>query len=715
MKSNAIGLNDAQQQAVEQGDGPTLVLAGAGTGKTRVIVERIVWLINERGVDPRNILALTFTNKAGGEMRSRVASRLGAERLAAWIGTFHAFGLTMLRREMTRLGRPATFSIFDDADQLALIKRQIRELPKEFDRVSPRAALEWISRRKQALNGPPQPSEAGTPEEVTFSELWTRYHAALKRAAGVDFDDLLVLPAKLLEQDEEVRARYRRRYRYVLVDEYQDTNHAQYRIAHCLAAEHGNLFVVGDEDQSIYSWRGADLRNILDFEEDFPNATVIRLEENYRSTFAILNAANSLVAHNVNRLGKTLRPAKPGGAAVRLYHAPDGEDEARFVAEDITARELPSRDVAILFRTHAQSRLLEEAMRRKGLAYVIVGGIAFYARKEIKDVLCYLRLLVNPADDEALRRILNVPPRGFGAKTVEQIEEYAKARGASLLTVLHDLEGDQTVRPLARDSAAKFVHLIDDLALAAETAPVADLVRNLLEVTEYRAYVQADDAKTFRDRLEIVDEFISACAHFDENGGAGLAAFLQDLALQTDSDGWDPESPAVTLMTCHNAKGLEFDHVFLVGLEEGLLPHGSALDSDLEIEEERRLCYVAMTRARETLTLTAAQARTMYGEYRDREPSRFLDEIPTNRIALVGGAKEAQAPAPTPRPAVPKADSGQLKTGTRVRHARFGPGTVLYTKGTGKKLRARIRFQTGRVRDFSVANTPLEIIAGEGR
>jgi DNA helicase-2/ATP-dependent DNA helicase PcrA len=706
-------LNDAQQRAVEAGDGPTLVLAGAGSGKTRVIVERLAWLVGERGVDPRNLLALTFTNRAADEMRSRVAARLETERLAAWVGTFHSFGLFILRREMDTLGRSKNFTVFDDADQLALMKRLVQDLPARFPRVSPREALQWISGFKQGLRKPDFDAPPAHPEEESFLQLWGAYHAALERARAVDFDDLLVLTARLLDEHPDVRERYARRYRYIHVDEYQDTNRAQYWIARRLSEAHGNIFVVGDEDQSIYSWRGADLNNILDFAKDFPGAQTIRLEQSYRNSPEILAVANAVVANNVLRLGKTLWTKRQAGPPVEFYWARDGEDEARYVADRIAGSDAPAREVAVLYRTNGQSRLLEEAFRRRGLTYKIVGGVEFYGRKEIKDLLAYLRLLVNPADDVSLRRVLNVPPRGVGGVTLQRLEEYATQREMPLFQVLRETEHDQTLPSRARASIAEFVRTIDDLTLGAQTKGVRKIVDELIDRTGYREYLRNADEKDWRTRVEMVDEFVSACAQFDDrNAGGGLLAFLQELALLSDVDEWNPQAPGVTLMTIHMAKGLEFDRVFLIGLEEGLLPHASALDSDREVEEERRLCYVAMTRARNRLTLTAARARTLYGERRDAAISRFVGEVPRDALEWHSFEETERVVA---RPARSKVATEQLKMGTKVWHPQFGHGVVMYTKGSGDKLNARIRFNTGRIREFRVSMSPLEVVDGQNR
>lgn len=706
-----IALNSAQLDAVLHGDGPALVLAGAGSGKTRVIVERIAYLVGEKGVDARCILALTFTNKAADEMRQRVAARLGVEKVGAWLGTFHSFGLYVLRREISRLGRSNLFTIFDDADQLSLMKKLVQDLGAQAGGVSPRDALAWISAQKQDV-ATPDLSPGAQPAENAYRQLWTRYHAVLQRANAVDFDDLLVLTAQLFAQDAEVRRKYAERYRYVLIDEYQDTNRAQYLLARHLSSEHGNIFVVGDEDQSIYSWRGASIRNILDFERDFSGAHTFRLEQNYRSTAPILNAANAVVKNNQHRLGKTLWTDRQGGDPVRFYEAEDAEAEARFVADDIVANKIPPGQAAVLFRTNGQVRYVEEAMRRKGIAYVVVGGVRFYGRKEIKDVLSYLRLLVNPADDVSLRRVLNVPARGIGATSQDLIEQYAASRGQTLMEVLRETEFDQSLPARARQSIGEFVHLIDDLALDARSLQVAPLLDKLLERTKYRDYVQQADEKDYRTRLEMLDEFRVACAQFDAKGGAGLLSFLQELSLLSDVDSWETGLPAVTLMTCHSAKGLEFDYVYLLGLEEGLLPHASALESADDIEEERRLCYVAMTRARVGLTLCAARSRMVYGGGSgDRETSRFVREIPRQTLQFIGADRSRGTGSSGASPAA--VPTSALKLGTRVWHAQFGKGTVMYTSGSGEKLRARIRFESGRSRDFMVSATPLKVLDGD--
>lgn len=708
----AVTLNDQQRAAVAAPPGPALVLAGAGSGKTRVIIERLAYLIDEQGEDPRSLLALTFTNKAAEEMRTRLAARLGVEKLDAWMGTFHSFGLYLLRREMERLGRARHFSIFDDSDQLSLMKRLVRDMPGKFEKVSPRSALHYISRLKQDVGAPPPNEEPLEPEEEVMRYLWHGYHDALFRANAVDFDDLLVLVVKLLQEHADIREKYQRRYRHVLIDEYQDTNRAQYLIARSLSEGHGNIFAVGDEDQSIYSWRGADINNILDFAEDFPNAHVYRLEVNYRSTKPILDAANALVSNNVNRLGKTLRPAHPDGPPVRFVQLEDAPDEARFVVEDIAKQGIEPRKAAIMYRTNNQARVVEETLLARGIQPRVLGGVQFYKRREIKDIVAYLRLMVNPDDDEALLRIINVPSRGIGATTLERIEEYARGRRQPLFKVLRDLEHDESMPQRSRDAVMKFVQLMDDLAVLAHTESLHGVVSLAVDRTSYRRAVEESDEKDFRDRIDNIEEFLNGVKqHQERNPGATVASYLQDLSLLSDSDDYDPELPAVTLLTCHTSKGLEFDHVYLIGCEEGLLPHGMEWgDASRDVEEERRLCYVAMTRARKSLVLTAARSRMLYGRTDDRrEVSRFVKEAGLLSVKKpeLGAAMRSGRPA-TPLPQTAQIDA--LPSGSRIRHARFGDGVVLYTTGTGDKLKAKVKFDNGKAAVLMISAAPIEIL-----
>ncbi len=708
-----MNLNSAQQRAVEADDGPTLVLAGAGTGKTRVIVERLAWLIDERGVDARNLLALTFTNKAAKEMKTRVAARLGMDKLSLWVGTFHSFGLFLLRRHMDKLGRSRDFTIFDAQDQVSLMKKLLRQYPSQKNAISPKGALAKISDLKLRLSC----EQAGGAENEFCLNLLGQYERELEKTDSVDFDDLLVLPTKLFREHEDVLERYKRRYRYVHIDEYQDTNRAQYLLTKLLTGESGNVFAVGDEDQSIYGWRGADIRNILDFEKDYPDAKVIRLEQNYRCTKHILSAANAVVSNNAGRLGKTLWTENEGDEPVGVYLTKTAEDEAAFVVQEIVDRKLERQETAVLFRTNAQARLVEESLRRKGIAYVVIGGVRFYSRKEVKDLVAYLRLVVNPRDDVSLRRIVNVPTRGIGATTLQTLESYAQERGKPVLETMREVERDENLPSRSRNAIAAFVHLMDDLVMASKSGSVAEFVESLISKIGYEAHLKKEGERESEKRLEVVGEFVSACAQFDEDSGGRLLDFLQELSLQGDTDKWDEEEATVTLITCHSVKGLEFDHVFLLGLEEGLLPHASALGSDYEVEEERRLCYVAMTRARKTLILSAAQERMLHGERRSNRLSRFLAEMagaPKEAVKRLDSGDKPRKNATMVPAAPPRVESG-LKRGVRVRHSRFGNGVVVMSSGTGKSQKVRIRFQSGRSRMFLLHATPLEILEDKRR
>ncbi len=715
---NSVQLNESQYTAVTAPDGPALVLAGAGSGKTRVIIERMAWLVEECGVSPRNLLALTFTNKAAGEMRDRFARRIAMDFIPSFIGTFHSFGLWVLRRDADLLDRPKNFTIFDDQDQVSLMKRLVKELPKTFKPVSPRDALGFISRIKHIEPYPNWSDPPETPEEETHRELWVRYHEVLKGCGAMDFDDLTALTAFLLERFPEVCDRYRQRFTHILVDEYQDTNRSQYVTARCLG-ENSNLFVVGDEDQSIYSWRGADINNILDFARDFPTAHAYRLEQNYRSTAAILDAANALVAHNVNRLGKRLFTAAKEGAPVSWFFADTAEEEAAFVADDILKHKQDGETAAVFYRAHFLARALEEALRTRRIPYTVVGGIKFYSRKEIKDILAYLRLLLNPQDDESLRRILNVPARGIGETGRAQLVDYASLRGIPLTQALRESEMDAGISPRTQRAAVDLADTLDALHDLARGDSVETLVEELLERIAYRDYVERSDEKESRNRIEVVNEFVVACRQYDaRENSTGLAGFLEELALVSDVDQLEDGADAVALMTCHCAKGLEFDHAYIVGLEEEMFPM-MRYGAEEDIEEERRLCYVAMTRACKRLTLTASHTRMIYGVTNShREPSRFIDEIGEKRLHVV---KTDAAPAQAGKSAVKKAADDAptanaaatdrpLKSGNVIRHARFGRGVVLYTKGSGSKFQARIRFDSGRHASLMVAKAPIEIV-----
>jgi DNA helicase-2/ATP-dependent DNA helicase PcrA len=691
------GLNSQQREAVLATEGPVLILAGAGSGKTRVITHRIAHLVLEKGVASDQILAVTFTNKAAGEMKARAEKLLGGS-LASWISTFHSFCVRVLRRDGAAAGLPSGFVIYDEDDQMAAVREAMRALDLSEKLHPPRRLLAKISTRKNSGRVVEEDESLGV-----FDRVAARYQETLRAAGAVDFDDLLLLTVALFAEHEHVRESYRRRFRYMLVDEYQDTNRAQYEIVRHLAGPAGNLTVVGDEDQSIYSWRGADIDNILDFEADFPGARVFRLEENYRSSQGILDVASSLVARNQRRKGKTLRAVRPAGEKVRLHEAADEFEEATTVVERIAALRGKGR-VAVLFRMNAQSRLLEEGLLRYRIPYVVVGGVGFYARREVKDLLAYLRVIQNPGDTVALRRIVNVPPRGIGDRTIGEIERQAGTRRISFWDALGALVDEASLPGRALIPLRRFRELLESLRTEAHSLGIRRLLERVLETTGYAAALADDDKQESEDRLENLAELIAAAADYETRESApSLAGFLDRAALLSDADQVKDDAP-VTLMTLHAAKGLEFEAIFLVGMEEGLLPHSRSLASAEGLEEERRLAYVGMTRAMERLHLSWAQSRQVFGQRRLAEKSRFLDEIDSEGMEITG----ARAPARTaprfperPRewkapklqpPPVPPGAFDEMRAGVRVRHPLFGVGTVLRREGDGDDLKLTVSF-----------------------
>ena len=747
-------LNPEQREAAEHFEGPLLVLAGAGSGKTRVLTSRIAHLIDHHGVAPDSILALTFTNRAAGEMRERVRKLLGREPAGMWIGTFHAIGARMLRRDATRLGWTSAFLIYDADDSERLVRRILRdELKLDPKRWTPRAVRSAISSAKNELMGVEQYSEyALDPFTRVVAQVYERYQKALRDANAFDFDDLLTRPVQLLRDFPDVLRRYRARFHFVLVDEYQDTNRAQYIFLKLISgageqpapgAPGPNLFVVGDDDQSIYGWRGADVRNILDFEKDFPDTDVVRLEENYRSTQRILAAANEVIAQNVKRKGKVLRTARVAGDTITLLEAADEADEADWIVERVREAlaedaERSPRDFVVLYRTNAQSRALEEAFRLQGIPYRIVGGQRFYERREVKDVLGYLRLIANPADDESFLRIANVPRRGVGDTSLTRLAERAREEGTPLLVQAARAEELPEIRGGAsRALPALAATLQKYAALAGLDLSLEELLRQLLEEIGFREALRAEGPEG-EERIANVEELIASAADLEArlaSGDPALAAELEDdagdtglrpidlflahVALVTDIDQHDPQAAVVSLMTLHNAKGLEFPVVFLAGLEDGLFPLSRVFDDPDELEEERRLFYVGITRAEEKLVLTTARRRRRGGEYLDSVPSSFLEAIPKNLLDLQqtervseyrrpayrysrataprGPRRERMGmggPPPSER-VVDYADTQEnvrLVKGARVRHPQFGPGTVMGLSGFGNDVRATIEF-----------------------
>jgi DNA helicase-2/ATP-dependent DNA helicase PcrA len=722
VSSHAIlaSLNPAQQEAVTATRGPVLVLAGAGSGKTRVIAHRIAWLLAVEGVHPRNVLAVTFTNKAAEEMRRRVEDLvLPAGIRPPLVATFHSTCVRMLREHGRRIGLPAAFIIYDEDDRLVLVKELIRELAFDERILSPAAAVQRISHAKnQMLSTAEVDRLARTPAEERVAMLYERYEARLRSANAVDFDDLLLRTVDLLERVPEVLAVYRARWRFVLVDEYQDTNRAQYRMIQLLTEEHRNLCVVGDPDQSVYRWRGADLRNILDFEKDYPDCRIVPLEQNYRSTQRILEIASAVIAHNTARKDKRLWTENREGEPPQVYRAWDEHEEAGFVAQTVRAlreRGAEYRDVAVFYRTNAQSRVLEDALRRAGIPYTIVGGVRFYERREIKDTVAWLRLAVNPHDDMAFRRAVAAPARGVGRTTLESLGAVARARGQSLLVACGALPPEIGGKP--RRALEEFAGTMAALRSRRGEMTVPAFIDAVLSVSGYREGLKAERTAEADARLENLEELVAAAEEFvaaraaEEMTTVSLEAFLDSVVLVTDIDEWNAGAGGVTLMTLHSAKGLEFPIVFLTGLEEGVFPHSRSMNDREEIEEERRLCYVGITRARERLYLSCAQHRRLQG-YGQGEPSRFLLEIPEEALTVLGGRRSESVAAPSAAQAVPDQDDEDLpfRVGAKLRHARWGEGLLVGIQREGTDVIATVQFASVGRKKLSLEYAHLEEI-----
>jgi len=749
-------LNPEQRSAVLQTDGPVLILAGAGSGKTRVIAHRIAYLVSNGFAEPDRVLAVTFTNKAAEEMRTRVEALLGVDCRQMWISTFHALCARLLRREGPHVGLSRDFVIYDSSDQLSVMKQALKELNLDDATVQPRAALSRISHAKNRMEGPEAFAATAAYDfrAQQMQKLYALYTRALKDANALDFDDLLLKTVELFETSEAVRERYSHKFRYVMVDEYQDTNRPQYLLVRRLAARHRNLCVVGDPDQSIYRWRGADLRNILDFEQDFPEATTVKLERNYRSTQVILDAASAVIAQNRNRKEKRLYTEMAGGANILYYRAGDDLDEAEFIARNaaIAIRE-PEMSVAILYRTNAQSRTLEDALRRAGTAYRIIGGVRFYERKEIKDALAYLKVALNPADDVSLRRIINVPARGVGKGVMESLEAVevpsdvapplfagldAAAVSQSLWAKIEHVVATRALAPRAIASLAAFRDLIVGLRSMIGQETVAVAISKVLDQSGYLKDLHDERSEEAEGRLENLAELVSAAREFEaRHPEPTLAAFVDQLSLLSDADEEDgSRSARVLMMTLHSAKGLEFPVVVMSGLEEGLFPHSRSSEDEAELEEERRLCYVGITRAQRRLVLTSAARRRVFGDYQSTEPSRFVEEIPATLIEEVpssyaspqrsfsqfrdsyphGGSYRGRV-REEPVYAYENEDQSQwaglgLKPGLRVRHAQFGVGTVVTVEPLNDDVKLVVRFNSVGQKTLRAKFARLELAAG---
>jgi DNA helicase-2/ATP-dependent DNA helicase PcrA len=632
------GLNPEQRKAVTHVEGPLLILAGAGSGKTRVLTHRVAYLIQVRHVRPDEVVAITFTNKAAGEMKERIEGLVGPVARTMWISTFHSMCARLLRREAQRMGYKSTFTIHDEDDRRRLIKRCMEELNVDPKRFPPESISRQISDAKNQLLGPARFREQGGRFAQVAADVYELYEKRHAEMNAMDFDDLLMKTVELLEGYPDRLEHYQRAFRYVLVDEYQDTNHAQYRLANLLAGAHGNLAVVGDDDQSIYSWRGADIRNILEFERDHPEAAIIRLEQNYRSTQRILDAANAVVTHNRRRKGKNLWTPRGEGALVQIVEVDDERAEAQYVASEVQKllegeagadRAYRPDEVAVLYRTNAQSRVLEEQFGRYAIAYQVIGGPKFYERAEIRDLVAYLTVLVNPDDTQRLLRVINVPKRGIGATSLQRLQAHAASVGENLWTTLRDAGAVPGLSPGAVNGLLAFAGIVEGLQATHAGRPVAEIVRGVIDETGYEAGLKGQKTLEAEGRLENIEEFVGVAAEYDKRvDEPSLEGFLQEISLYSDVDAYADTSALLTLMTMHNAKGLEFPVVFIAGMEEGVFPHQRSLDEQ-NVEEERRLAYVGITRAMDRLYLVHARARTLWGAAQYNVPSRFLDEIPT--------------------------------------------------------------------------------------
>lgn len=727
------GLNPVQQEAVKTTDGPLLLMAGAGSGKTRVLTHRIAYLMAEKHVAPWNILAITFTNKAAREMKERVESILGPGADDIWISTFHSMCVRILRRDIDRIGINRNFSILDTADQLSVIKGILKERnldPKKFD---PRSILGTISSAKNELTEPEEFSKvAGGYYDQVVSDVYTDYQKKLLKNQSLDFDDLIMTTIKLFDRVPEVLEFYQRKFQYIHVDEYQDTNRAQYMLVKQLAERFQNLCVVGDSDQSIYRWRGADIANILSFEKDYPNASVILLEQNYRSTKRILRAANEVIKNNSNRKPKNLWTENDEGIKISYYRGDNEFGEGQFVAGKIhqlySTGKRKLSDIAILYRTNAQSRVIEETLLKAGLNYNIVGGTKFYDRKEIKDILAYLRLVSNPDDDISFTRIVNVPKRGVGATSLEKIASYAAMNGLSFFQAIQQVDFIG-VSAKAANALDSFRQMIENLTNMQDYLSITELTEEILDKTEYREMLKAEKSIEAQSRLENIDEFLSVTKNFEQKSeDKTLVAFLTDLALIADIDQLDQKEEesggkdAITLMTLHAAKGLEFPVVFLMGLEEGVFPHSRSLMEEAEMEEERRLAYVGITRAEQELYLTNAKMRTLFGRTNMNPESRFIAEIPDDLLENLNEKKETRAPSarkmqprrgPVSRPVSYASKTGgdtlNWAVGDKAGHKKWGTGTVVSVKGEGEGTELDIAFPSPvGVKRLLAAFAPIE-------
>lgn len=727
MNSLLTGLNKEQQQAVQHTEGPLLILAGAGSGKTKVLTVRIAHLLAQ-GVNPYEILAITFTNKAAKEMKSRVEGLVGDVANCIWLSTFHSFCAKFLRFEIDSfLGYNSNFTIYDTSDSQAVIKAALKSLNLDDKYYPVGAMIAAISDAKnQLLFASDFRKQARDFYQQKVADVYEYYERELRKNNALDFDDLLLVAVKLLQSNAAVLDKYSHRFRYVMIDEYQDTNHAQYLLAKLLASHWKNIAVVGDADQSIYAWRGADIQNILDFEKDYPNCTSIKLEQNYRSTKIILDAANAVIDNNEGRPEKNLWTDKTEGAKIQHFTAQSEHEEAAFIGDTIAKKhdihDVPYGEMAILYRTNAQSRVLEEALIKRALPYTMVGGTKFYDRKEIKDVLAYLRVLYNPFDDLSLLRIINVPKRSIGATTVAKLQEYARANGTSLFMTLTQLHLIDSIKGKTKEKLEEFGILIFTLVSEMENRTVLDILESILDRTGYLAQLEESTDPQDQARAENIGELLSVAKDFQDTNPSGTVEdFLEQVALVNDVDSFEQEEAKVTLMTLHAAKGLEFPIVFLCGLEEGLFPHSRTLMNPEEIEEERRLAYVGITRAEKELYISNATTRTVFGRTSSYLPSRFIDEIPEELVDGLRAKRKVPddikrhvpqhmsvTSRPVTKPIVRNEVIADWKVGDTAIHSKWGNGKVINVTGEGAGMKLTIEFPTQGVRVVMAKFAPVK-------
>ena len=745
-------LNPAQRDAVEKTEGPVLILAGAGSGKTRVLTSRMAYLIEDKGVQPANILAITFTNKAANEMRERVEQEIGSDTKDMWISTFHSCCVRILRKDINRIGYNRSFVIYDSADQITLVKDCLKELNLSDKVFEPRAVISYISGAKDKLQTPKEFKHINLSDNrmSKVADIYALYQDRLKRNSALDFDDLIFKAVELLKSNEEVLDYYRSRFKYIMVDEYQDTSKAQYELIKLLAKEHQNICVVGDDDQSIYGWRGADIRNILEFEKDYENVHVVKLEQNYRSTQVILDAANTVISNNIERKRKKLWSEKTEGELIKIQLAENEVEEADFIADTIaqisTKQSRPYKDFAILYRANVQGRSIEDALNRSQIPYNIYGGTKFYERKEIKDLLAYLKVIQNPQDDISLKRIINVPRRGIGLRTIEKIEDRANLKQESIYSVLIDVDTNSEISTKARASINGFVDIIATLRTIREVYPVSKLIEKILDTTGYLDELEESKKKAgkdlvskseeIQDRIDNLNEFISIAIEFEQNSeDKDLETFLTGVALSAEPNN-EEENDRVSLMTIHTSKGLEFPVVFLTGMEEGLFPISRAVRSmnDSEIEEERRLCYVGITRAKEQLFMTMTKKRTLYGKTNQSIASRFMEELPEDNIkklyatntettyskasynildkytkkymGTMSKSTAAKNVNATVKDNIKETNPDDIKLGSKVHHPKFGIGTVVSVVGSD----VTIAFDKQGIKKINKEYTTLDIL-----